>query len=62
MCLSKWVDASFFFINEIKLARWETQNINHKWLEYDEEKLKALLDKNFVERIIPPFEQGKNIC
>ena len=29
------------------------------YLDYDEEKLKALLDKNFAERIIPPFEQGK---
>ena len=29
------------------------------YLEYDAEKLKALLDKNFAERIIPPFEQGK---
>ena len=29
------------------------------YLDYDEEKLKVLLDKNFAERIIPPFEQGK---
>ncbi|MBO5773030.1 MAG: DUF4304 domain-containing protein [Clostridia bacterium] len=29
------------------------------YLDYDEEKLKALLDKNLAERIIPPFEQGK---
>ena len=30
-------------------------------MDYDEKKLKALLDKNFAERIIPPFEQGKKI-
>ena len=29
------------------------------YLDYDEEKLKALLDKNFNERIIPPFKEGK---
>ena len=29
------------------------------YLDYDEEKLKVLLDNNFKERIKPPFERGK---
>lgn len=37
----------------------EKDKFSCDYLDYDEEKLKALLDKNFVERIISPFEQGK---
>ena len=29
------------------------------YMEYNEEKLKVILDKNFTERIKPPFEEGK---
>lgn len=45
------VGSRFYFIEKDKYSC--------DYLDYDEEKLKVLLDKNFVGSIIPPFEQGK---
>ena len=30
-----------------------------EYMDYTEEEFKAMLDKNFAERINPPFEEGK---
>ena len=45
------VDGRFYFTEKDKYSC--------DYLDYSEEELKVLLDNNFIERIIPPFKEGK---